>query len=97
MLVADGEEVEGMLVGAPCGEVVIHECDEAGVVGGFDEVEEFVDDEVFEALGGLFGEVRVEADGSGEVVAASPACFHALDEELPGLDAEAGFPLGDEG
>jgi hypothetical protein len=34
-------------------------------VGGFEQVHEFVNHEVFEALGGLFGEVGVEADAVG--------------------------------
>lgn len=59
---ADGQAVEGLLVGAPFGVVLVHEGLEAGVVGGFEQVDQFVDDDVFEALGGLFGEVGVETD-----------------------------------
>lgn len=40
----DGQAIEGLLMGTPLGHVVIHEGDEASVVGGFQEVHQFVDD-----------------------------------------------------
>ncbi len=50
---------------APVGDVLVNEGGEAGVVGGFDEVGELVDDDVLEAFFGLLGELGVEADGAG--------------------------------
>jgi hypothetical protein len=47
----------------------------------FEEVGQFVDDDVFEAFWRLFGEVRIEADAGGGVAATAPFCFHALDED----------------
>jgi hypothetical protein len=64
-LVADGQAVQSVPVGAPFGEVLVHEGLEAGVVRGFQKVHELVDHDVFEALGRLFGEIGVEADAVG--------------------------------
>ena len=55
----DGKAVEGIAVPAPVGHVMVDEADEAGVVGRLDEVDEFVDDDVFEALRRLFSEVCI--------------------------------------
>jgi len=63
--VAHWQPVEGLLVGAPFWEVLVHESLEAGVVGCFQQVHELVDYDVFEALGGLFGELGVEANAVG--------------------------------
>jgi hypothetical protein len=60
-----GQAVEGLLVGTPFRVVLVHEGLEAGIVGGFEQVYQFVDDEIFEALGGLLGEVGIEADAVG--------------------------------
>lgn len=54
-LVPDGQAVESLPVGTPLGHVVIHECGEAGIMGGLQEVNQFVDHEIFEALGRLLG------------------------------------------
>ncbi len=78
---ADGQAIQSVLVGSPFGHELVHEGNEAGVVGRFEKVHEFVDDEVFEALGGLFGEVGVETDGAGVVIATAPLGFHLLDED----------------
>jgi hypothetical protein len=52
-LLAHGEAVDGLTVGLPFGHVLVHEGDEAGFVGGLQEVGQFVDDEVLEARGGF--------------------------------------------
>jgi len=58
-----GQVVERLLVEPPFGHVLVHEGYEAGVVGRAPRgVDQFVDDEIFEALGRLLGEVGVEAD-----------------------------------
>ena len=51
-----------MLVGAPFGVALVHEGLKADVVGWFGQVHVLVDDDVFDALRWLFGEVSVEAD-----------------------------------
>lgn len=56
-------------MGLPLGHELVHEGDEAGVVRGLQKVHQFVDDEVFKTLGRFLGEVGVEADGAGVVVA----------------------------
>lgn len=93
----DRQAVEGGAVVGPGGEVVVHEGVEALVVAGFEEVDEFVDEDVFETGGGLFGEFGVEADGAAGGGATAPAGFHMADGDVGDLNAEDGFPFGDEG
>lgn len=96
ILAADRQLVELVAVELPAGHEVVHQGGEAGVVGGLEEVGEFVDDDVFEAFRGFFGEVGGEADVARGRVAASPAGFHPLDEKLGDFDAHQPFPFGDE-
>lgn len=70
------------------GEGFVHEGDEAGVVVTFQEVGHFVDEEVLEAGGGLFGEFEVKPDAAGLDVAGSPFGLHALDRPVVHGDAE---------
>ena len=58
-LLPDGQEVEGLLVGSPFWEMLIHQGLEADVVGALQKMHEFVDHNVFEALRGLPGEVGI--------------------------------------
>lgn len=58
----DGQAVESFPAGTPFGEMLVHQGLESDVVGGFQQVYEFVD---HEALGGLFGEIGVEANAVG--------------------------------
>jgi hypothetical protein len=56
-------------------------------------MEYFVDDDVFEALTGLFSSFCVKPDSASLRAAASPLCFHPLDEEALQIDAQNGFPF----
>src|SRR5947209_3460952 len=55
-----------------------------------------MDDNVFEALARLLGQLCVEADGSGSMIAASPFGFHALEEEPLHFHAHERSPFCDE-
>lgn len=49
-------------------------------MGGFEDVDHLVDDDVFQAGLWFLGELGVQPDGSGFAVAAAPSCFHPLNE-----------------
>ena len=55
-----------------------------------------MDDEIFEALRWFFGEVGVETDGAGVVVATAPLGFHPLDVAAFRLHAKAWLPFRDQ-
>ena len=76
----------------PLGHVVVHQGDEASVVGRFQEVHEFVNQDVLEALWGLLGQLGVEADRVGRGVAAPPFSLHPTDEEALHLDSQSRLP-----
>ena len=75
-LVADREAVEHVSVDLPAGHEVVHEGDETPVVGGFEEMGHLVDGDVFQALGRLLSEIRVQADVTGRWAATSPFGLH---------------------
>ncbi len=81
---------------APGGVVLAEDGQEAIAVGGLEEVDHFVDDDVFEEVFGLGDELGVEADVMGSVFAAAPFGFHALEEVGGDFDFELGFPLLDD-
>lgn len=76
----------------PIGHVLAHELLEAIVVRWFQDMDHLVHDDVFEALRRLAGQVGVQADRPGSVVAASPAGFHAADVEAGDFHADLGLP-----
>jgi hypothetical protein len=45
---------------------------------------------------GFFGEFGVEEEGAGGGVATAPFGFHVAEEDAGGVDAEGGFPFGEE-
>ena len=59
------QPVEDLPAGLPLGHEMVHQGDEAGVVGGFQQVDHLVNHDVFEALPGLLREIGVEADSPG--------------------------------
>ena len=80
---------------APVGHVLNHYGDEPLVMRWLQQVEHFVEQDVFQALARLFGEFGVEADVAGVVVAASPASFHVLYEDAVYVYAKNWFPFCD--
>jgi hypothetical protein len=60
----NGQAVEDLTMELPLGQETVHEGDETGVVLGFQEMNHLVDDDVFEAFTGFFGQIGVEADGA---------------------------------
>jgi hypothetical protein len=74
---------------------LIHQRDKSGVVGRLGQVRHFVHHDVFEAFLGLLGQFRIEADGSGAGIAASPLGLHLLHMETRNRNAENRRPYRD--
>ena len=66
MFVGEGGVVELAAELPPVGEVAVHQGGEAVVVVALQEVHQLVDDDVFEAVLGLFGQLQVEPEASSE-------------------------------
>ena len=64
--------------------MLVHELREAVVVVAFQEMHEFVDDDVFEALDRLLGEFEVQPHAATIGVAGAPLGFHSFDSRLCG-------------
>ena len=88
------EPVECLAVSLPLWHEAVHQSDEPGVVGGLQQVNQFVDNDVFEALAGFLGEIGVEADGVGLRIAASPLGLHPPHEDPADFNTHQRFPLG---
>ena len=66
--------------------MLIHQFDEPFVVGRFQQMHQFMDNDVFQTLPWLFGKVGVQKYGLGGGVAATPFGLHAAHRdtvELP--------------
>ena len=61
----------------PVRQMLVHERREAIVMMPLDEMHEFVDDDVFEALDRLLGEFEVQPDAAGLRVAGAPPGLHS--------------------
>jgi len=62
----------------------------------FEEVDHFVDQDVFEASGRFFGQRQVDPDAADPGVAGAPAGLHFFDAPVGDGFADFGSPLGDE-
>lgn len=69
---------------------------EAIIVRGFDEMNHFVHDHVFNEVPGLRHEVCVEADVPCLVITASPFGFHPLEKICAHFHVKLRFPFFDE-
>ena len=71
------------------------DCDEALAVGWLQQVRHLMHDDVFEQILRLLHELRVEADMTRTVIAASPLGLHPL-EKIPGdSHLQLRLPLSD--
>ena len=74
--------------------MLIHDGDEALIMTPFYNMGHLMNNDVFEALAGLLGELRVEADAPPPGGAAAPLRLHSLDKESADLDIHERLPLG---
>src|ERR1700693_1460406 len=80
----------------PVGQVSVHERQKSIAVIPLDEVSQFVDNQVIEALHRLFCEFEVEPDATGVDVAASPLRFHLFDAPFSHINTQHWLPFLDE-
>lgn len=77
MIMSHGQSVQHIPAKLPLGHELIHQGHEAGIVRWFNQVNHFVNDYVFKTLPRLLGEVSIQANCAGGMIAASPFCFHS--------------------
>jgi hypothetical protein len=80
----------------PAGVELLKQGDETLIMGGFEQVEHFMNNDVLKQVTGLFYQFGVEPDMATLGVATTPSGFHALQKISADLDPDAGFPTGDE-
>ena len=68
----------------------------AVIVGGFQQVGHFMDNDVLKQVLGLFYQFRVQADMPRPGVATAPFGFHALQEIGGNRDVQFRLPLADQ-
>ena len=57
--------IQPFTVKPPIGHKEVHQGDEAAVVGGFEQMGHFMNDDVFEVFAGFFGQIAIEPDACG--------------------------------
>jgi hypothetical protein len=73
---------------------LVHQGDKSTVVSRFEQVNHFMENDVFETFEGLFGKFEIEPDGFGFGAAAAPLGFHLSDPKVFYRNAEVLFPFG---
>src|SRR5437588_2631527 len=94
-LCRQGQLVEFSASFSPSWIMLVEKCHKALAVRWLQQMCHFMDNDVFEQVFRFLHEFRVEADVAGEVVATSPAGFHALKKVTLHPDAEFSLPLLD--
>jgi hypothetical protein len=82
-LVAHWQSVEDIAVGLPLGHELIHQGHKARIVSWFEQVNHLVDDNIFKTFQWLSGEIGIQSNGAGAIIAATPFRLHPLDENSP--------------
>ena len=76
----------------PLRQVLVHNSEETIFMMPLDQMREFVNNDILEALFRLLGEFGIETDSAGSWVAATPLGFHPLHVEPAHRDVEPWFP-----
>jgi hypothetical protein len=80
----------------PVREMLVQQRDEPLIVMRLNEVDEFMNHEIFEALHGLFRQFEVQPDAASRYAARTPLSLHPLDAPSGDLNAQASLPFRDE-
>ena len=75
--------------------MLVQQGDEPLIVMRLDEVNEFVNDEIFEALHRLFRQFEVQPDAASRYVARAPLSLHLFDAPSSDLNVQACLPFRD--
>lgn len=92
---AEGEPVQDILPDSPVGEVSIHQGFETVVVVLFQEMQQFMDDDIFQAVLWLLCQFQVDPDALSKDVAGAPFGFHLFDRPLVDLYSDDILPFAD--
>ena len=77
----------------PLRQEAIHQGDEPNVVRRLQQMNQLVNDKIFQTLARLLGEVGVQSDCVGAVIAATPLGFHALHKKPMNLHSQQWLPF----
>jgi hypothetical protein len=80
----------------PLRQVLVHYGDEMLVVMPFQQVRQFVDEDIFQALRRLLDKFEVQPDAAGLGVAGAPSGFHLFDAPLRERNPKHRLPFLDE-
>src|SRR5664279_129564 len=78
---------------SPLGQVLVHQRSETIIVVPLQEMDHFVDGDVFQTADRLLGQLQIEPDSAGIHVAASPLGFHLLDSPVVDAYAQSRLPF----
>lgn len=92
---AEWESVQYVLPDSPVGEVLIHQGFEVVIVVLFQEVQQFMDDDVLQAVLWLLGQFQIDPNALGKDVAGAPFGLHLLDRPLVDLHSDDRLPFDD--
>jgi len=96
MLVGQGFGVQDSSARLPMGQVPVHDRDKLVAVVTLQKVRQFMDDDVFETLRGLFRQFKIQPDALRFDVAGAPLCLHFLDAPISDGNSHDPLPFRDE-
>lgn len=94
---AEWESIQDVLPDSPVGKVFIHQGFEIVVVVLFQEVQQFMDDDVFQAIFRFLCQFQVDPDALGRDVAGALFGFHLFDRPLVDLYSDDVLPFLNQG
>jgi hypothetical protein len=97
LLMTEWESIQDVLPDSPVGKVFIHQGFEIVVVVLFQEVQQLVDDDVFQAIFRFLSQFQIDPDALGEDIASAPFGFHLFDRPLGDLYSDYVLPFDDQG
>ena len=78
LLLPNRQAIEHLAMELPLGNESVHQRDEAGVVGRLQQMDQLVNDDVFEAFNRFLHKFRIEPDRTCPEVTTTPPGFHSL-------------------
>ena len=94
---AEWEPIQDILPDSPVGEIFIHQGFEIVVVVLLQEVQQFMDDDVFQAIFRFLSQFQIDPDALGEDIASAPFGFHLFDRPLGDLYSDDVLPFLNQG
>jgi len=95
-LMMHGQPIQHFPEKLPLRHELIHQSHEAAIVSSFEEMDHFMNHDIFQTFTWLLGQFRIETDAFGVTVATSPLGLHALYEEPLHLHTHDRLPFRDQ-